>query len=353
MKRLLLVGAGHAHCVALRAFADNPLYGARITVVSPHDMEIYSAMLPGLVAGHYRRSEAEIDVARLVSNAYAEFVRGEVAALDLSRRTVKLRDGRDIGFELVSLNPGSLVDRSLPGAEHALPARPFGDFYARLGAPRRVAVIGAGAGGAELAMALRWRGAAVTLYSAQPTMPPALAQRVLLALRRLGVDFRPGMAVDAIEPGPVVVAGSSHQEFDLAVLATGAVAPGWPRAAGLATDAQGWVLVDTKLRSLSHPQVFAAGDCATLQDAAHPKSGVYAVRHGEVLAQNLRHAVNDRPLVDYRPQARSLLLLSCGGRTAIAARGGWSAQGWWAWRWKNWIDRRWVRSFSALGHDLS
>jgi len=151
----------------------------------------------------------------------------------------------------------------------------------------------------------------------------------------------------------VLVAGGARQEFDVVILATSAVAPAWLRAAGLATDAAGWVSIDAKLRSTSHPHVFAAGDCAAPQGASLPKSGVYAVRQGEVLAQNLRNVVNERPLVDYRPQKHGLVLLSCGGRTAIAARGGWSAQGWWVWRWKKWIDRRWIRSFSALGHDLS
>lgn len=347
MKRILLAGAGHAHLVVLRDFAKQPLYGARLTIVSQYPRQVYSGMLPGLIAGHYRRAETEIDVARLAERAYAELVRSEVAALDPGRRVATLRDGAEIGYDFASLNVGSLMERSIPGAAHALAAKPFEDFVAQVGNPRRIAIAGAGAAGAEIAMALRWRGAAVTLYSAQPSMPPALARRAQRAMRRIGVDFRSGMPVDAIEPGPVVIAGSSRQEFDLVVLTTGAVAAAWPRAAGLATDERGFVLVDATLRSVSHPGVFAVGDCATLQNAVHARSGVYSVRHGEVLAANLRKIVQEEPLAPYTPQPRSLVLLSCGRRYAIAERGGRSAEGWWAWRWKNWIDRRWVRSFSA------
>jgi selenide,water dikinase len=209
-----------------------------------------------------------------------------------------------------------------------------------------VAIAGAGAAGAELAMALRHAGAAVTLYSEQPSMPPVLANRVVRALRRRGVDFRPGMAVSAIEPGPVVIAGTTHQEFDRVLLATGAVPPPWLRASGLATDERGFALVHPTLQSTSHPEIFAAGDCATLRDAPHPKSGVYAMRHGEVLAQSLRNLVEEKPVLTYQPQPRALSLLSCGGRYAIAEWGSWTTEGRWVWWWKDRIDRKWVKSFS-------
>ena len=346
MKRILLVGGGHAHLAALRAYAKEPLYGARLTLVSPRERQLYSGMLPGVLAGHYRAAEAEIDVARLAERAYTEFVRGEVAALDPVRRVATLRDGGTLAYDVASLNVGSFIDTSLPGAGHALAVKPFEDFVAGIGNVRRIAVIGAGAGGVEVAMALRWQGWAVTLYSAQPTMPANLAQRAVRAMRHIGVDFRPGMPVDVIEPGLVVIAGSARQEFDRVILATGAVAPAWLRASGLAVDERGFVQVDATLRSTSHPDVFALGDCASVKGVDQPRSGVYSVRQGETLAQNLRRTVQAEPLLQYRFRRHALALLSCGRRHAIAQRGRWSVEGWWVWRWKDWIDRRWIASLS-------
>jgi len=345
VKRILLIGAGHAHLVVLRSFSNRPLYGARIAFVTPRGKQMYSGMLPGLVAGHYEREETEIDVARLAERACAEFVRGTVTQLDPGRRVAQLEGGAEIAYDIASLNAGSLIDASLPGAEQALKAKPFERFLEQLDKVmlRRVAVAGAGAAGIELAMALRHRGAEVTLYSETSTVAPALAKRAARALRRRGVDFRPGMPVSAIEPGPVVLAGPARQEFDLVVLAMGAVPLPWLRGSGLATDERGFVLVDAALRSVSHPEVFAVGDCASLRGAGHPRSGVYSVRHGEVLAENLRRAVREESLVTYAPQARSLILLTCGARYAIAEWGGWTAEGRWVWQWKNWIDRRWIR----------
>ena len=346
MKRILLIGAGHAHLVVLRSLAQQPLYGARITLVSPFPRQVYSAMLPGILAGHYRRAEAEIDIAALAERGYVEFEPGVMESLDAEGRTALLQDGRRLAYDLASINTGSLVARDLPGAEHALAVKPFDQFLARLRIAERVAVIGAGVAGAELAMALRPRGAQVTLYSAQSTVPEALAGRLHRQLRRRGVDFRPGMPVTAIEPGPVVIAGAARQDFDLALLATGAVPPPWLRQSGLATDERGFALAHATLQSLSHPEVFVLGDCVTLRDAPHPRSGVYAVRHGESLIGNLRRMFGgEGPLEPYAPQQKALVLLSCGGRYAIAQRGGWSAQGHWVWWWKSRIDRRWVASF--------
>ena len=350
MKRILLIGAGHAHLAALRSLAGKALFGARVTLVTPWPEQIYSGMLPGLIAGHYALEEVLVDVAGLAGRAHAELVRGSVQALDLAAKVARLADSTEIGFDLVSINVGSAIDRSIPGsAVRALALKPYEGFVAELNEKTvaRVAIAGAGAAGMEIGMALRHRGAQVTLYSGPSSLSPGLAERLPGVLRRMGVDYRPGMPVDSIEPGPVVLSGPSSQDFDLVLLATGAVPFEWPRRAGLQSDERGFVLVDPMLRSVSHPYVFAVGDCATLRDAPLPKAGVYSVRQGEILAENLRRDATDQPLVRFKPRRRALILLSCGGRYAIAERGGWSAQGGWVWRWKDWIDRRWLRSLNA------
>jgi selenide,water dikinase len=357
VKNLLLVGAGHAHAALLAALAKAPLFGARITLVSPNAAPLYSGMLPGVIAGHYRADEARMDIARLAGRACADFVQGTVEALDPATRTARLKDGREVRYDIASLNLGSLTDQSIPGsAEHAIGVKPFEVFIQRVESftqrlsgskARDVAVVGAGAAGVELAMAIRHRGAGVSLYSDRTAFPAGLARRLAGALRHSGVDFRQGMAVHAIDPGPVVLAGASRQAFDLVVLATAAAPIEWPRRSSLATDERGFILVDASLRSVSHPEVFAAGDCATVREAPHPKSGVYSVRHGAVLLANLRKLLNGEVLEAYRPQKRVLLLIGTSARSAIAARGNWTAEGRWVWWWKDWIDRRWIKRLAA------
>ena len=341
MKRILLLGAGHAHLVVLRSLVQEPLHRARITLVTPHAKQVYSGMLPGMLAGHYGRADAEIDVAGLAERARVELEQGLVERLDLKSRHVITKEGKTFGYDVASLNVGSQIARSFPGSALALAVKPYEEFLARLRIAERVAVVGGGVAGAEIAMALRYRGAQVTLYGENPLLSP----RVRKQLQERRVDYRPGMAVTAIEPGLVVVSGTARQDFELALLATGATPLPWLRSSGLATDERGFALVAATLQSVSHPEVFAVGDCATLREAPHPKSGVYAVRHGESLVDNLRRIASDTAPEVYVPQQKALALITCGARYAVAERGEWGAQGFSLWWWKDRIDRRWVRSF--------
>ena len=97
---------------------------------------------------------------------------------------------------------------------------------------------------------------------------------------------------------------------------------------------------------MSHPEVFAVGDCAAWEPPL-PKAGVYAVRMGPVLTHNLRAALEGRALRSYSPQSKFLALLATGDGRAIASRGRWSAEGRWLWRWKDHIDRSFLRGFAT------
>ncbi|MDX1376025.1 MAG: FAD-dependent oxidoreductase, partial [Burkholderiales bacterium] len=194
MKRVLLLGGGHAHAYVLRMLLDEPLPGARVTLVTPYDRHTYSGMLPGLVAGHYAVDDVQIDLARLAAAAGAELLRAEVAGLDAAERRVRLADGATLEYDLASLNVGSLPNTApVPGSEaHALAAKPFERFLVGWNAllarpqaaPLKVALVGAGAAGVELAMAIAYRldalgrERAVTLYSDRPMFEGGLARRV-------------------------------------------------------------------------------------------------------------------------------------------------------------------------------
>ena len=341
MKRIVLAGAGHAHLAVLEHLSRFPLLGGRLTLVTPAARQPYSGMLPGLIAGHYSREEAEIDVAGLAERAYAELVTGSVAGLDLDKREVLLDGGTAVPFDVASLNVGSRI-APIAGEQYALPAKPFEAFVSRVQRGARSAVIGGGAAGAELAMALRHAGSQVALYSAGSALDAELGRRVGRALKKRGVNLIQ-LAVDEILPGGVVLAGKAHAEYEQVVLAAGAAPHAWAADLGLAKAEDGFLEIDQTLRSVSHPDVFACGDCATQRGRRYPRSGVYAVRHGELMARNLHRLVKGEPLEPYVPQEKALMLLSCGSRYAIGQRGGWTAEGRLLWRFKDRIDRRWVR----------
>ena len=364
MKHLLMLGGGHAHVHVLKALAEQALPAARVTVVSPFARQMYSGMVPGLLAGHYSVDDCVIPLPPLIEAARARFVLASAIALDASRRCVRLSNGDELSYDVLSIDTGPvmLLD-ALPGAaEHGWPVRPIEHFNERWqrrlqgpGAhPGCVVVVGGGAAGVELAMALQFRlGQAVPVSLVTGGGPPLaghpapLQGRALRALRRCGVTVLEDSCT-RIAADHLMLGRGTRVACDLPVLALGAGAAPWLAASGLQCDERGFVATGPCLQSVSHPEVFAAGDVASRLDAPHPRSGVYAVRAGPPLALNLRRFVAGGALQPYQPQRRSLALLACGEQRAIAAWGRWAIEGDWVWTWKDHIDRSFMSRYRGL-----
>ena len=167
--------------------------------------------------------------------------------------------------------------------------------------------------------------------------------RAILAER--GVEVVAGTAT-SVESGAVHLADGRALVFDELFWATEASATPWLAETGLKLDAKGFIEVAQTLESASHAGVFAAGDVASIRGFALPKAGVYAVREGPVLAENLRRAASGDALKAYKPQRRTLALITTGERYAVGARNGLTVEGAWVWRWKDWIDRRFMRRYN-------
>ena len=366
-RQLLLVGGGHAHLELLQRLRRETPPGWRVTLISPHRRQIYSGMLPGWVAGHYTLDDCAIPLGRLCERAGISLAETALIALDLARNEAVCADGERRRFDLVSIDTGpEPASSDLPGATaHALSVRPIEGFIAGWPAlarrwkerdePFEVVVVGSGAAAVELAFAIRFRaeqegvgGVRISLVGrdAEPLggMAAGVRRRALRLLQARGIRWLGDRAVTQVLRGSVGLESGAALAFDACLVAIGAAAPRWPRAAGLATDDAGFIRVDRTLRSVSHPQVFAAGDVAALADA-RPKSGVYAVRAGAALAANLLATCRGDAPGEWRPQRRALYLVSTGERRAIASWGAWSACGRWVWAWKDAIDRGFVRRY--------
>lgn len=366
-RRILLVGGGHSHVEVLRHFALHRDDAAALTLISPQPVMGYTGMMPGLVAGHYTANDTHIALETLAAWAGARFICDRVVAMDLYTRTVQLESGHHEAFDLVSLDVGSVPDASVPGArDHAFSVKPFDWFLhawsilqqdAAEGSVRAIGVVGGGAGGVEILLAMQHRlqealGATAPRFALitdqahlLPQHSPDVRSRLGRILVQRGVVLHFDSGAVAVEPGAVVVTGGRRIAVDRVVWATSAAAQPWPAASGLACDERGFVIVDEHLRSTSHPFVFATGDCATQPAHPRPKAGVYAVRQGPPLALNLGKAAHDAQLATYIPQRRALALISTGNRHAIASWGPFAVEGDWVWRWKDRIDRRFVARY--------
>lgn len=377
IRKLLLIGAGHAHVQVLARLAQFRPADLDVTVLSPYPWQTYSGMVPGLIAGRYSATDCQIPLEPLIKAAGARWVPGRCTGLDTASRTVQLaaaggereRPAR-LGYDRLSLDTGAVIDRqklesAMPGAAaHALIVRPMEAFTAlwpqvlelARSRPVSVVVIGAGAAGLELLMAAEQRlrrdgaaGARFTLLTGgaevAASYPEGVRRRVLRQLKARGITVL-REACTGVEAGQVRLSGGATLACDVPVVAIGTHAPAWLQGSGLALSDAGHVQVNASQQSTSHPEVFAAGDVATRADAPHPKSGVYAVRAGPVLAANLLAAHQGQPLKTWQPPRRTLNLLSCGAGHAIASWGPLHAEGAWAWYWKDRIDRAFMAKYT-------
>ena len=405
VKDLVLVGGGHSHVIVLKHFGMKPMPGVRVTVICREVETPYSGMLPGHVAGHYTHDEIHIDLGPLSRFAGARFCRDEVVGLDLDGQTVLCRDRPAVPYDVLSIDIGSAPSTDdVPGAAGSVvPVKPIGTFVARwnalvervlaTGERVRIGVVGAGAGGVEMALSMR-HGLRAALgetgadpdrvsfdlftdaNEVLPRSPPRVRATFARTLAERGVRVHLGARIERVTPGALHAAGltggarigsgdgtgygtgypcllhtagGAMHELDEVLWVTAAGAQAWLAASGLATDEGGFVAVHPTLESISHPGVFAAGDCAAV--LAHPreKAGVFAVRQGPPLAANLRRALRGLAPKPFTPQRRYLSLVSTGDRRAVATRGGaLMLEGDWVWRWKDRIDRRFMRRFAEL-----
>jgi selenide,water dikinase len=378
VKDLVLVGGGHSHAIALRMFGMKPLPGVRLTLITDTSHTPYSGMLPGHVAGFYSFDECHIDLRCLAGFAQAQLYLDSAIGLDLENSKVLCANHPPVAFDYLSIDIGSTpAQSSVPGVqEYAIPAKPVPTFLSAWNQvlegvtenpekPIRIGIVGGGAGGVELAMNMQQRLHTILKNAQQPTdnltinlfhrgaelLPNHnhwVSQRLQEILLDRGVKLYLEESVCEVLPNKVICESGLAVECNQVLWVTQASAPSWIQKSGLKTDSKGFILVSDTLQSISHPHIIAAGDIATMMNHPRPKAGVFAVRQGKPLFENLQYILLGKSLQAYKPQKLYLSLIGTGNREAIAS---WGSLGWQSpllWRWKDYIDRKFMHRFSNL-----
>lgn len=366
---LLLIGGGHSHAILLREWAMRYRAEIRLKLLSDVEQTPYSGMLPGHVAGFYTHQETHIDLPQLAEFSHAQLIRDRAVGLDLQKKQVLCKQRPPIPFDYLSVDIGSTPAISnVSGAkDYAVPAKPvpiflqhWNQFLATVESnpdqPRNLAIVGGGAGGVELALNMQQRlqqmtnSVSIHLLQRGKALLPQHGKWVRRKLQQLltqrGIQLHLGEEVTEVFPDKIICASGMTLETEIVFWVTQATAPKWIEESGLATDEKGFILVNEYLQSVSHPFVFAAGDIATIQNYPRPKAGVFAVRQGKPLFENLQRTILGKPLKPYRPQASYLSLIGTGDKSAIAS---WRNLGFHhplLWRWKDRIDRQFMAKFS-------
>jgi selenide, water dikinase len=400
------VGGGHSHLTVIKQLGMRPLPGLRITVISRDIHTPYSGMMPGLIAGHYQYDDAHIDLRPLCQFADVRLFHSQVTNINVEQRQIYCDNRPPVRYDWLSINTGSQPALAgIPGASQVgIAVKPIDHFLRhwqqvvdsqkRSPHSRKVAVVGGGAASVEVLLAAQYHlkqshlkqyrlkqsqlkqhqsqqrepqqaldtqteQLSFELLCATPTILAhhnrQVQQQMTQTLTRRGVKIRTNCTVktaqrypDNAQPLSLLLSDGQQLDYNEVIWAVHAGSPSWVKQTGLNCDDAGFIEVNASLQSTSHANVFAAGDVAHFAAQPLAKSGVYAVRAGKILADNLRRVVQGKPLIPYRPQQRFLSLMITGDKYAIASKGRWSAKGRWLWTLKNHIDKKFMRQFTQL-----
>ncbi|MGC1524607.1 MAG: selenide, water dikinase SelD [Phormidesmis sp.] len=381
-KNLVLVGGGHSHAIVLRKMGMKPWPAhVRLTLITNLSDTPYSGMLPCHISGLYDFDTAHIDLRPLTRFANCQLVMDQMVGLDPIGQKVICRDHPPIAYDTLSIDIGSTPTKSqVPGAaRYAIPAKPVPNLLQTWRTyletlekklienpqiPATISIVGGGVGGVEMAFAMQIRlWDLVGRYSATPQQQVNVHlfhRRAHLATGRnrstqrmiermceaRGIHVHTSQAVNRVTANSVSTQSGQKVMCDRTFWVTNAAAPRWLTNSNLSLSADSFIAVKDTLQTLSHPNIFAAGDVATMVNYSRPKAGVFAVRQGEPLYENLKRYVLNQPLKPFHPQTRYLNIIDTGLGTAIASWGPFAIHAKWCRQWKDKIDRKFMRLFS-------
>jgi selenide,water dikinase len=371
--RIVLLGIGHTNAYVLKQWRMQPRSDAELICVSNYPLANYSGMFPGVLSGQYSLEESQIDLVRLCQSVGARLVTGRVRAIDHEYRELLFDDHPPLAYDWLSIGVGSQPDhRELEIDEGAsvLVLKPMQTLLDRLrdhlqsGRVRtsdtgecRLLIVGGGVGGIEVGLCLRqWlskeypqtRFRLTLAYRGKHLaggLSKAAEQQLRKVLLNRDIELMGDSEVVRVATDHVETSSGTRLPADRVIWATGAVGASWLQGLGLSLDDRGFLRTLSNLTCLDHPRIFAVGDCGSIEGQPLPKAGVYAVRQGPLLWENLNRGLEGRELRDFVPQKNFLKLVNLGDGSAIADYFGKSWRAGWVWRWKDRIDRRFMSMY--------
>ncbi|WP_181350214.1 NAD(P)/FAD-dependent oxidoreductase [Thalassobacillus sp. CUG 92003] len=360
-KRVLLVGGGHAHLQVIKSYYEEREDQLQICLISSSRYQYYSGMFSGYTEGLYNLDDIRIDLKDFCEKANTNFIEKNASCVHPDQQKLICEDGSVYPFDLISFDIGSV---NVPPKRHGTPAdkaiKPnhnFADQIETLREQRQPLIVGGGATGAELALSIQaWkrrngRKGNVRLVSSEgllPDEPKHTSAKLLKMMRKYGIEVWNGERVESVYEDHVITNNRNKIRHTEVLWLGGAIAPPLFYESGLPTDAEGFALVENTLQLKGHEHVFAAGDCATMEEYPDlSKSGVYAVKQGLVLWQNIKHAVHKETLEVYQPQKKALYILSTGYQRGFMIYGALCYHSKQAWKLKNKIDREFMNRFKV------
>ena len=367
---VVLLGVGHTNAHVLRMWKMNPISDANLVCVSNFPVATYSGMMPGVLAGQYPTEAMEIDLVRLCRSANARLVLGEVTGLNVEKQELIFANRPPLHFDQLSIGIGSVPTFEgveVVSDESLFAIKPMQTFLERLenrldqfdkDSEVRVSIVGGGIGSIETAFCLKkkllteGRAHAISLITRGSRIGKGLAnstQKLIEAqLEEKGIELITGRSVIEIDAGSIRLDTQKLIETDMIIWGTGAVAPELLAALPIEKDARGFIATRPTLQTIDSDAIYAVGDSGTIKGSETDKAGVFAVRQGPFLWQNIRNYIDgDRRMAPYEPQLEYLKLINTADGKSIAQRRG---KGFYA-KWCYWLKDRIDVKFMEMYQD--
>ena len=367
-KQLVLIGGGHANVQVLRKLCMSEYRGLNVILISEGYEAIYSGMTPGYIKKFYSLEDISIDLQRLCFNAGATFIKDVVINLDTQNQKIYLKDNPSVSYDILSINSGSIsnnLNTNFNKNSKVIPVKPISSLVSNLGriddlveksSQKKVSIVGGGVAAFELSFALykRYNGnISLDIISSQSLAEKNLNKTTIYKLKKisknLGINLISNQVI-AINGLEIALDNENKIQSDCILLSTGASLPEWLEKSDLEkTDS--FIVINHQLQSLNHKNIFISGDAATIKNAKRPKSGVMAVRQGEILKENLFLFLESKSLLKFKPQKNWLYLIGTHKNSAILNYFNFSFEGNWCWFLKKLIDFRFMQKFSFTGQN--
>ncbi|MGY6529782.1 MAG: FAD-dependent oxidoreductase [Cyanobacterium sp.] len=371
MKKLVLIGGGHSHAIALKIYYDKPIQNTQITLINEVKKTPYSGMLPAHIAGYYSFNQTHIDLEKLAQKTNSTLIIDQVINIDPIQKIVTCLSGKTVEYDILSIDIGSTPDDSkIKGAKkYGIKAKPVPTLLKKWQEiinkldhnPNQnltLNIVGGGAGGVELALNMHQRLTNIispknininiinrgeALLNNHNQSASKIFNRLL---QKKGINCILNTEIVEILADKIITKERKIIKGDYTFLVTNASPASWLKNTGLSLDKKGFILVKNTLQTLSHGNIFATGDIATIKDNPSPKAGVFAVRQGKPLYQNWRSLLEEKNLKPYFPQSFYLSLIGTGDKKAVAIWGNFAYKSSLFWYLKDYIDKKFMEQFS-------
>jgi len=365
-KVLVLVGAGHANVQVLKHLSMNKYNGLEVILVNDGFSAVYSGMTPGLIENYYKIEEAIIDLPKLCNNSRAILVNDSVTKLDENKNMVYLKEHPPIKFDLLSLNVGSQTKTDhLEISDYAktINVKPISNLINQLNIIDQIiskkeivncSVVGGGIAAIEVSFAIKERFKEkinINIISKKLLREKNIKNKTkkilekFLKLKNIKIINENALSIDE---NYVISEKKDKILTDISIISSGVMSLPWIEESNINTDKNGFIRVNQTLQTENYKHIFAAGDICSLNFTDRPKSGVMAVRQGEVLKKNIFKFLLEQDLALFKPQSNWLYLIGTGNGNAIMNWKNISLSGHLIWKMKEFIDKKFMNKFKFL-----